>query len=84
MAIVYKEESYKIMGCGFMEAVYQEWLETKFWNNYSCDSWFQYKHLIKSFPVFSTLLAAGLQPAAQCRRVANPAGAMLENLWSGT
>ncbi len=40
MAIVYKEESYKIMGacfevynnmgCGFMEAVYQECLETEF------------------------------------------------------
>ena len=42
------------------------------------------KYSDKSFRVFSTLLAVGLQPTAQCRRVANPAGAMLENLWSGT
>ncbi len=42
------------------------------------------KCLDNSFPVFSTRLAAGLQPAAQFRRVANPARAMLENLWSST
>ena len=35
------------------------------------------KYLDKSFPVFHTPLTAGLQPAGQCRRVANPARAML-------
>jgi len=38
----------------------------------------------KSFPVFHTPLTAGLQPAGQCRRVANPARAMLGNLWPST
>ncbi len=37
----------------------------------------EYKYLAKSFRVFSVSLAAGLQPAAQCRRLANPVGAML-------
>ncbi len=42
------------------------------------------KYLAISFRVFSALLAAGLLPAAQCRRVANPARAMLGNLRSST
>jgi len=38
------------------------------------------KYLDKSFPVFYARLKAGLQPAVQCRRVANPARAM-HKLW---
>jgi len=39
------------------------------------------KYLDKSFPVFHTPLTAGLQPAGQCRRVANPARAMAKYLF---
>jgi len=34
--------------------------------------------------LFYRPLKAGLQPAAHCRRVANPSRAMLENLWAST
>ena len=43
-----------------------------------------YKYLDISFPVFYARLKAGLQPAVQCRRVANLPRAMLENFWSST
>ena len=42
------------------------------------------KYLDISFPVFYARLKAGLQPAVQCCRVANPPRAMLENFWSST
>ena len=45
---------------------------------------FRSKYLAKSFRVFYRPLKAGLQPAAHCRRVANPSRAMLENLWAST
>ncbi len=42
------------------------------------------KYLDISFPVFHALLAVGLQPTGQCRRVANPATAMQGNVWLST
>jgi len=48
--------------------------------------WYQItcKYLDKSLSVFYAPLKAGLQPAAHCRRVADPARAMLVNLWPST
>ena len=43
-----------------------------------------YKYLDKSFTVFPAPLKVGLQPTGQYRRVANPARAMLGNLWPST